>query len=227
METREKISKQLDVLFVNAPRSKAAWELQEELLVNCIERYDDLVAGGMTPEQAETTVIDGIGNVDELIAALPQDGRRTEEAYEGERRQRSALIMAISIGLYIFAGAILIISAFLSDFYGDNLVMIGFSVALFICIVPTTLLVYNAYRWPSYKKKEDNVVESFKEWNNDSQKTKSVRKAISSLIWTITLVAYFVISFLTFAWHLTWILFLVGACVEAAVSLIFNLRELR
>lgn len=227
MNAKDNIAKRLDELFADAPHSKAAWELQEELLANCMERYNDLTSQGMPPEQAERTVIENIGNIDELIAALPESDRTSENSYETERRQRSAVIVTIAVGLYILAGAILIASTLLADLFFGELVLVGFVIALLVCIVPTCLLVYNAYRWPAYNKKEDTVVEEFKEWSNDSKKSKSLRAAVSSLIWTLILIAYFVVSFTTFAWHLTWIIFLVGACLEAIVTLAFHFRELR
>ena len=73
MEARERIRQQLDELFALAPQNRAAWELQEELLANSMEKYQDLLADGMDEESAMQTVLAGIGNVDELIAALPGD----------------------------------------------------------------------------------------------------------------------------------------------------------
>jgi len=72
------------------------------------------------------------------------------------------------------------------------------------------------------------VVEEFKEWSNDNKKAKSVRGgAISSLVWTLTILIYLLLSFWTGAWYITWILFLVAVCIEAVVTLVFRIRELR
>lgn len=226
MEARERIRQRLDELFMSAPQNRAAWELQEELLANCMEKYQDLVAGGMDGESALRTVISGIGNVDELIAGLPGDSVEDQLLRE-EIRQRSAVTVAVAVGLYIAAGAVFLLGVFISGFLWDQAVLIGLILAVIICIVPTCMLVYNANRYPAYQKREETVVEEFKEWSSENKKGKSLHSAVSSLLWTLVVVIYLVVSFATFQWQITWIIFVVGACVEAAVNLLFRLREMR
>lgn len=226
MEARERIRRQLDEMFLSAPQNRAAWELQEELLANCMEKYQDLIAGGMDEESAINTVLASIGNVDELIAALPGDSVE-EQMYQEEMRSRSAMTVAIAVGLYIAAGVLFFISIFVSAYFWEPALFVGLILAGLICIIPTCMLVYNAKRFPSYKKKEETVVEEFKEWSNDSKKAKGLRGAVSSLLWTIVTLVYLAVSFLTFQWQITWIIFIIGACIEAAVNLAFRLREMR
>lgn len=226
MEARERIRSQLDELFVGAPQNRAAWELQEELLANSMEKYQDLLSTGMDEESAMNSVLAGIGNVDELIAALPGDYVE-EQMYHDEMRSRSAMTTAIAVGLYIAAGVVFFLGMFLASFLWEPAMFIGLILAGLICIIPTCMLVYNAKRYPSYKKKEETVVEEFKEWSNDSKKAKSLRAAVSSLLWTVVTLVYLAVSFLTFQWHITWIIFLIGACLEAAINLAFRLGEMK
>lgn len=228
MEVRKKIRDELDRLFVNAPQNRAAWELQEELLANSMERYDDLVKEGMQPEDALNNVISSIGNVDELIAALPpEDKGPTGGVLDETDRHRSAMFTTVAIGLYIVAVVIFLVGAFIGSYFYEPMIFVGLISAALICIVPTCMLVYNAQRHPRYKKKDDTVVESFKQWSSDTNQLKSVRKAISSIIWTLAVVLYFIISFATFAWAYTWIIFPLAACVEAVVGLLFRLKEMQ
>lgn len=226
MNAREQIRKKLDELFLFAPQSKAAWELQEELFANCMEKYGDLCAGGMGEEAAINTVIAGIGNVDDLIASLPKENA-FEAIVQDEERQRRALLKAVSIGLYIAAGAVFFLGIFIGDVLWEGAVTLGLVLAALICIIPTCMLVYDANKNPTYPKKDNTVVEEFKEWNSDSKKLKSVRNAVSSLLWTLTVLLYLGISFATFQWHITWIIFLISACIEAAINLFFKLVEMR
>lgn len=226
MDAAEKLRTHINTLFENAPATRAAFELKEELLSNSLERYEDLIAGGMPFEEALENVIESIGNVDDLIAALPDEEPRPGPELEQARRVATARTTAIAVGLYIFAAIVLIASPFFPSTGNFDSTVLGLIVALFICIIPTCMLVYNAKRWPSYKKQEDTVVESFKQWNSETQKVKSLRGAISSLIWTVTLAAYFIISFLTMAWYITWVMFLIAAFLEALTTLIFRFKEL-
>ena len=65
----------------------------------------------------------------------------------------------------------------------------------------------------------------FKEWKNNQDDKKRVRKSINSALWAIITVLYFLISFSTGAWYITWIIFLIGVAVENIIKAIFELKE--
>lgn len=48
---------------------------------------------------------------------------------------------------------------------------------------------------------------------------------VSGIIWTLTLLAYFGLSFLTHAWSVTWLLFLMGIAADNVAEGIFDLRR--
>ena len=52
-----------------------------------------------------------------------------------------------------------------------------------------------------------------------------LQKSVSSLIWTIGLAAYFIVSFLTGAWHITWVIFPLTGAVSGLVKAILDLKE--
>lgn len=66
----EKLQKRVDYLFKNAPDTKRAEELKEELMANLIDRYNDLTAGGKSEDEAIEITIEGIGDVNELIRSI-------------------------------------------------------------------------------------------------------------------------------------------------------------
>lgn len=223
MDVKEKLNEHLDALFATAPPSRAAYELREELFANSLERYTDMLEKGMPAEEAFQSVAASIGNVDELLAALPAEPGPVSPAWEEERRTRRAMTSTIAIALYMLAGIVLFAGLFLSSHLGLGSIVF-FAVAAIICIVPTCLLVYTAHRWPKYEQREKTVVEDFKSWSNDTKRRKTLRAAISSFIWLLAVVVYFLLSFFTGAWALTWLIFLVAGCVEALVTLIFILK---
>ena len=108
-----------------------------------------------------------------------------------------------------------------------DLSTIGLITMIVIAIIPTCMLVYVANLYPRYRKTEDTIVEDFKEWKSDSLKTKSIKVAVSCILWTSTLLIYFAVSFLTFAWYATWIIFLAAACIQAIIELLFRLKEMK
>ena len=66
----EKLQKRVDDLFKNAPDTKRAEDLKEELMANLIDRYNDLIQGGKTEDEAVKITIEGIGDVNELIRSI-------------------------------------------------------------------------------------------------------------------------------------------------------------
>lgn len=228
MEIKTRLQNYIGQMFETAPKTRAAQELQEELLANCMEKYDDLTAQGMVPEAAYQSVVAGIGNAQELARALPAEQTPISPEWEAERRKRTAVVTAIAVGLYVLALVVLFSGVFLGNVTSDSImVFIGLIVAGLICIVPTGMLVYNAVRWPKYEKIEETVVEEFKEWSSGTKKKKSMFKAVSAVIWSVALVLYFAVSFKTFYWSITWIVFLIAACAEAVTYLVFTYKELK
>lgn len=217
---KDQLRSHVELLFADAPKTHRAFDLKEELYANLLERYEDLLARGVSEQDAYENVVNSIGDVSELFTNLeetPLSNSRTAE----QQRKRSALIVAISVGLYIVAGMVLIAGGLTP--YAEY----GFLAALAVALVPTCLLVYNANAYPKYVKREDTMVEDFKRWKSDSRKQQALQGSIISVIWTVVLVLYFLISFLTGAWYITWILFIVAVCLTAIVNLVFHAKELK
>ncbi|HHU74385.1 MAG TPA: hypothetical protein GXZ28_07180 [Clostridiales bacterium] len=221
-----KMRNHIEALFEKAPKTRKAFELKEELLANSEERYQDLISNGVTPEDAYKNVISSIGNVSELF----QDLSDTEPAINlGVHQKKVAIIKTISIGLYILGVVVFFSFALLGDILHTNIdfSLLGLILMLFIDIIPTCLLVYIANISPKYSKAEDTIVEEFKEWKSDSMKLKSVKQATYSVLWTLTVFLYFLISFITFAWYATWMIFLIAICAQAIIELCFRMKELK
>jgi len=210
---RYMIREYVESLFADAPKTAGASDLKEEIIGNLEEKYDDLTAGGMSAEEALESVKSNIGNVDELIAGLkgPEDA---DEKEERERKGRKAATLnAVAIALYILSPALLIALALMNEPGIGIIVMIA-------CIAAATgIKVYGNSVYPKYKKSDDSMVEDFKEWQSEKQMKKEKKNSYSSLLWSIIVVVYLVVSFTTFAWHITWLIFPIGAIVEKIISI--------
>ena len=224
----ERMRTHIEKLFENAPKTRKAIELKEELLANSEERYQDLVADGATADDAFKHVISSIGNVSELFRGLEEAPSQSREEYEAQLH-KVAVVKTAAVGLYIL-GAVVFFASGLLDGYvysSVNITFIGFILMLLIASIPTCMLVYVGSRYPRYKKTADTVVEDFKEWKSDSLKKKSVKNASLLVAWTFVILIYFAVSFLTFAWYATWIIFLAGACIHAIIELMFRVKEMK
>lgn len=220
----------IDDLFQNAPRTKKALELKEEMISNAEEKLADLLREGYREEDAIGVVIHSIGNVDELFNELErEDGGMGYTDQELELQQQKARLIAISVGLYVFALAVFFLGAVIDSGMGRiggfDAASIGLVVAILLCIAPTVMIVYASQLTPRYRRTGDSMVEDYKEWKDNSSRYKEIRRAVSSIIWTVTVILYFVISFSTMAWYITWVIFLVAGCLESIVGLIFSMRK--
>ena len=207
----------MDHLFAQAKPTRSTVELKEEMLQNLIEKYHDLLAEGKSEEAAYNIAIASVGDISELLKHIKEEEnqmpRYTEEQIEQSRR-RSALCVSIAVMLYILC----VIPVIIWEEYGV--------IAMFVMVaIATGLLIYNNMTKLSYKKSDDSVVEEFKEWQDQSSDQKKLYKAIKGAITSLVVVVYIVVSFTTHAWHITWVIFLIGAAIENVVKAIFELKQ--
>lgn len=223
---KEKITQHFNQIFAEAPKTRKALDLKQEMIQNAMDKYDDMVADGYSEEDAYTNVVESIGDVSELFPEMEEQNLLT---LPEEDRKKRAVLTAAAVGMYIFAGAVFFGFGLFSDMihiYNFDFASLGLVIALLICIAPTIMLVYAANMYPDYTKKEqNNMVERYKEVRYCSNKEKAVRRSINSIIWTLALVLYFIISFETCEWEITWLIFPMALCIQSIARLIFSLRE--
>lgn len=215
----ERIRKEVNTLFQNAPNTKRANDLKDEIISNAEDKYEDLVKQGTSEEEALQTVIKEIGNVDELIEELNKNNP-IHTQYVEEARKKTGLIVSICVGLYILS----IIACIVLDELGlpDFITASSF---LSIAGVSTCVLIYHFMTKPKYTKYDDTIVEEFKEWKGKNDKNKEIKKTIDSIIWTLTVIIYLVVSFTFGIWYISWIIFLIASLIENIIKLIFKLGE--
>ncbi|EDK34721.1 permease prefix domain 1-containing protein [Clostridium kluyveri] len=216
----EKLRKNLEDLFENAPKTNKANELKEELLANLIDKYDDLVSSGKNEEEAFKIAISSVGDVNELINGL-NDSNVLDNDITQKKRQKSAIILSVSIGLYIMSVVVLIL---LNEVFMVN-ESLSVSIMLTIDAVATCLIVYNAASQPKYIKADNTIVEEFKEWKVLNDNKNEIMKSIRSIMWLIIVAVYFVLNFVFGAWAYSWIIFIIGAALQRVIMLSFKLKE--
>lgn len=215
----EKIRKEVNTLFEIAPNTKRANDLKDEIISNAEDKYDDLIKQGKKEEEAFNTVIKEIGDVDELIEELNTNNPIHKDNI-GEASKKTALIVSICVGLYILSLITLIVLEELG--MQDFIVISSF---LSIAGLSTCIMIYHFMTKPKYTKYEDTMVEEFKEWKGKKDKNKEIKKAINSIVWTLTVIIYLLISFTFGIWHISWIIFLIAGLIENIITLMFKLGE--
>lgn len=285
---REQLVQYINLLFAG---NEGTEEIREEILQNSLDRYDDLIRMGSSPESAYRKTIAGIGNLEELLGNTHKEEAFPHQApvwnAELPRIPISQVMRAIAVGLYIIclAPVILLDSADLGS--------IGFIGTLLIVAVATMLLIYfpkkktaeaiaaepaftapdasiirlvrtgaiglyilslvplmllDGIGWGDFgvcgtllivaaatmlllifrkpKTLQDDMLDHAQESFSEPDKSRlPLKKSIEKLISRIGLVLYFVISFSTGAWEITWVIFLLIPAVRGLVNALIDLKE--
>lgn len=212
----DKLREYVDNLFKDAPQTKQTVEIKEEILQNTIDRYNDILNEGKSEQAAYNIAVAGIGDIDMLISSLmaPKSmSGYTKEEIESDRR-RNALMLSVSVALYILC---VIPPIIFEETLGVILMFVMIAVA-------TGLIIYRSNTKLRYDKSDETVVEDFKRWNHRRKEDNDLFRAVRSAIWAVTLILYFVISFATGAWYITWLIFIIGSAVLNVVRACFDLR---
>ena len=207
---REQLQQYVELLFAGAPDSE---DIKQEILQNTLDRYDDLIAQGKVPEAAYRLAITGIGDISEILGTVPRTApvftvpeASPEEDAAAAKRKRNR---AIAIGIYIVCIMPLIV---LSEL---GLSTIGLCAMLSIVAVATVTIIQN---------QEPDEEEVARARNADSPR-RELDKSIKSLIGIVTLIVYLIVSFMTGAWYITWLIFPLSGAVRGLVRAILDLKE--
>jgi len=214
----ERIKTHVESLFAGAPQTRKVLDLKEELLANLNSKYDDLITGGFTPDDAYRTVIAGIGDISELVRQI-QNESAFNSHYSTEDRKKSALLTAIAVGLYILSPVAVILFDSVLHLYNAGPIMMFVLVA-----VATGLLIYNGMTRPKYVKEDETIVEEFKQWKSDTSEKKRLIRSISAVLWPLIVVLYLAFSFYFGAWAFSWIIFIIGIFIEGVIKLVFEIK---
>lgn len=218
----------MDELFKDVPKTKQSIEIKEEILQNITDKYRDLLAEGKSEEAAYNIAIAGIGNLDDLLESLKRTRNPLDSALFTEYnawKKKSALRVSTAVMLYILCVVPPILMTLCETEIADAL---GAVLMFVLAAIATGILVYNSVSKPMMPPSDGSIAEDFQQWQKheeNSQTDKQLRRAISSALWCIILVLYFVISFMTGAWHISWVIFLIGAACTSIIEAIFNLKK--
>ena len=207
-----KLEKYIEYLFENAPDTKEAKEMKEEILSNLMEKYNDLLADGYSESEAYDIAVRGLGDITGLIDKLERPAEKlmfTKEEIMADKR-RSAIITSIAVGLYILCVVPVLI-------FGEAGSGVPGVVLMFVMIAAATvMLIYN------------NMTRLVKDDDDEDEEERNlppVLRAVNSVITAITLVVYLALSFVTGAWHITWVIFIISSLTKKLVKAIFELKE--
>ena len=203
---REQLIQYVNLLFAGAPDCD---DMKQEILQNTLDRYDDLIAEGKVPEAAYRLAIAGIGDLGEILGTAPASSPVYPRAQQPKQEEdpKKKKLRATAIALYILSP----IPLFLGSEFGMD--VIGLCGLLFIVGVATAMMVVSGKHYKTPEPPRELTVK------------EQQRKSIKTIINTVGLTVYFLLSFLTHKWIITWLVFPITAAVWELTKAILDLKE--
>ena len=217
---REQLIQYVNLLFAG---NDGVEDIKQEILQNTLDRYDDLVSRGRTPEEAYRQAIAGIGDVNEIIngkADFAEENRPPVYAPVPEFDSTAAAVSRLMRALAIFLYIVSPVPLFLFDRLGWD--EVGLCCLLIIVGIATALLLL--FKSPKAKEQHQEYIE-YTDRPRNSGSQRELKKSVGKLISTVGLVLYFIISFSTGAWFITWLIFPIIGAVKGVVNSCIDLRE--
>lgn len=214
---REQLIKYVELLFAG---TQDAVDMQQEILQNTLDRYDDLISQGKSPEAAYRLAISGIGDIGEILgtvspapAALDTTTNETNTDYRGRPlpSAQKKTMRAVAIGMYICC----VIPLFVLGNIGNGI--LGLCLMFLLIAAATVLIIMASDDKESAETKQENKAQL-------TPRLKQ-RKDIEKIMDTIALALFFVVSFATGAWYITWLIFPILAAVKGIVFACMDLKE--
>ena len=123
-----------------------------------------------------------------------------------ENKQKRTMGLVISILLYFISVIWIMISIPVLKMNP----IVGSAIFILICGISTCILIYSRMMYKKEKKEE--------------QVKNKLYKQIEDILGIITVIIYLGISFITLAWHITWMIWLIYALVLEIIKLVISLR---
>lgn len=126
-----------------------------------------------------------------------------------EVRKKSAEVVSTSVFIYIAAVAVLIVAI---PVFGINPIL---ATGVFLCMIAwaTVRIIKHYMSIPKFEK------------DKEEKKEEEIIKQINGIIGTICAIIYFAVSFITMAWHITWVIFIIDGLICQIVKLLFILKD--
>lgn len=199
---KEKLISYVNLLFAG---NADCDDIRQEILQNTLDRYDDLLDQGKTPEAAYRLAIGGIGDINELLGQEPPAPETpTRRDTPGKKGMR-----AVAVALYILCPLPLLALA------DSGLEIYGLCGLLTFVAVATALMMLGSPGKGGETREEERPMSP----------RQDLWRGIRCLISLLTVAVYLGVSFLTRAWYITWLIFPIAAALEGIIKAIVDLRE--
>lgn len=191
---KKELNKKIISLCEDAGTSAAA-QICGDLMDKLDREYDQRISEGKTELEAYREVSKRLDEIKKLVDSLPEDEETETEEERLDRMEGFRTLKRITGKM---------------------------STVLWLSTVPVYLL-YSMHtgRWATswliflISTISEILINSVVDWNNERKDhRKTARGVASSVLWLLTVVLYFVISFATGKWAITWMISILAAIIQ-------------
>ena len=138
-----------------------------------------------------------------------KDDEDYENMTKNQIKQKSAKVISTSVFIYIAAIAFLMVAI---PVFKINPIVAS---AIFLLLIAwaTAKIIKHYMSIPKFEK------------TAEEKKQDTILKEINGIIGAICTVIYFIVSFATMAWYITWIIFIIDGMICQIIKLLFMLKE--
>ena len=144
---------------------------------------------------------------DELLTGNKEEKEEVKESSISEEEKSRKRIGGIAFSVFLYFAAVAWIMTSVAALNLNP--VISSAIFLLICGVATCIIIYSCVVYKKEKPEEEK---------------NPILKKVDDIVSIITLVVYLLVSFLTMAWHITWIIWIIYALVMEIIKLMFMLK---
>ncbi len=176
--------------------SAAAQNIRESITDDLEARYDERVKSGMSELDAYRDVLKNVDYIRDMLASLPlTEDEERGKIHEADRKYNEKKLDSICSALWL-----LVVIAYILGSFATGQWRITWLIFLWGAVGQT-------------------IMDMVKKYNRGTPMKKLMRKGISTIMWLFITMFYFLISFATGGWYITWIVFLIGAFIKKIIDL--------
>ena len=179
--------------------TSAASAACEDIVHDLESEYDKRVSVGMSELDAYRDVLKNIDEIKKKLDALPKtDAEIAEKAAKESLKNLKNILGKVSTIMWLS----IVILFFYASFTNGN-----------------WHISWLIFLWGSICQKVFDMVINY---NKGKPLKKVLRSGLSSILWLLTVIAYFLISFASGAWATTWLIFIFGAILQTVLGWIIG-----